>query len=228
MSAPRILVVEHESDSGAAMLGERAVQRGFVLDLATPGRGIPRSAAGYEMVLPMGAAPSVNDDHIQPWFQDEVALLQDADWRGIPVFGVCFGAQALAVALGGSVARASQPDIGWYEVQSTKPHLISSGPWFEWHVDAITPPFEAEILATTETCVQAYVVGKHLAVQFHPEVTDNEIGQWVAAEQGTLSRLGIDGAVMLSETLDRLCNARERAYKLFDDFLRHAGLAGGC
>ena len=228
MSAPRILVIEHESDSGAAMLGERAVQRGFVLDLATPGRGIPRSAAGYEMVLSLGAAPSVTDYHIQPWFHDEVALLQDFDRRGIPVFGVCFGAQALAVALGGSVARAPQPEIGWYDVQSTRPHLISCGPWFQWHVDAITPPAGAEILATTETCVQAYVIGKHLAVQFHPEVTENEIGQWAAAEPGTLSRLGIDVAAMLSETRDRLCGARERAYKLFDDFLRHAGLTGGC
>ena len=228
MSAPRILVIEHESDSGAAMLGERAVQRGFVLDLATPGRGIPRSAAGYEMVLSRGAAPSVNDYHIQPWFHDEVALLQDFDRRGIPVFGVCFGAQALAVALGGSVARAPQPEIGWYDVQSTRPLLISCGPWFQWHVDAITPPAGAEILATTETCVQAYVIGTHLAVQFHPEVTENEIGQRAAAEPGTLSRLGIDVAAMLSETRDRLCGARERAYKLFDDFLRHAGLTGGC
>lgn len=224
MGSRRILVVEHEADSGAAMLGERAEQRGFVLDVVTPERGIPRSAEGYTMVLPMGAAPSVNDDHIQPWFENEVALLQDADRRGIPIFGVCFGAQALAVALGGSVARSPQAEIGWFEVQSTRPDLIPPGPWMEWHVDAITPPVGAEIIATTPTCVQAYVVDKHLAVQFHPEVTDNEIRQWAEGDSATLVRLGLNGVALVAETRDRVPDARKHAYQLFDDFLHHSGI----
>jgi GMP synthase-like glutamine amidotransferase len=224
MPVPRILVVEHEADSGAVMLGERAAQLGFELVVATPERGIPRSAEGYTALLVMGASPSVNDEHIQEWFQDEVDMLRDADRRSIPVFGVCFGAQALAVALGGSVTRATQAEIGWFDVCSSAPDLIPPGPWMEWHVDAITPPEGAEIVATTALCVQAYTLGKHLAVQFHPEVTECEISQWAESDTETLARLGLDAASLVAETRRQLPDARVRADRLFDAFLRHGGL----
>ncbi len=225
MNARRILVVEHESDSGAAMLAERAMQRGFHLNVVTPKTGIPRNAENHEMVLTMGSAASVNDADVQHWFQDEIALLCDADQRKIPILGVCFGAQALAVALGGSVTRSSKPEIGWFEVQTNEPDLIARGPWFEWHVDAITPPVNAQVLATTEVCVQAYTVRNHLAVQFHPEVTDREIGSWAAAESETLRGLGIDSLAMLHQTRTALPEARKRAYDLFDRFLDRVALS---
>jgi GMP synthase-like glutamine amidotransferase len=220
----RVLVVEHEADSGASMLAQRAVERGFAVDVVTPSTGIPRTADGYALILPMGASPSVNDDHIQPWFDDELALLRDADAHMVPVLGVCFGAQALAFALGGSVARASEPEIGWFTVETVEPGLIPPGPWFEWHVDAITPPAGAEILARTEVCVQAYRIGPHLAVQFHPEVTEVEVGDWVAGDPTILKTLAIDGSGLLDQTRELLPGARVRAHKLFDDFVERAGL----
>lgn len=206
------------------MLAERARQLGFVIDVATPATGIPRRVDGYVVVMAMGASPSVNDEVIGPWFDDELALLRDADERGVAVFGICFGAQALAVALGGTVSRSPHPEVGWYPVSSVAPDLIGPGPWFEWHFDAITPPPGAEILATTDVAVQAYTVRNHLAVQFHPEVTGNEIRQWVAADPDTLRRLHIDADALMAQTTALLPDARRRAYRLFDDFLVHAGV----
>ncbi len=219
-SAPRgtILIIEHESDSGASLLQQRAIQVGFGIEIATPEGGIPTSADGFVGVMPMGSYWSVNDEGAQSWFRNEVALLQDADARGIPVFGVCFGAQALAVALGGSVSRSSAPEIGWYTVDSVDEALIPQGPWFEWHVDCITPPADAEILAKSDIAVQAYTVRNHIAVQFHPEVTDVEIGQWSASEPAALAEMGHTRESILAQTISLKDESRSRAFALFDHF----------
>ena len=226
MSSPRslrLLVIEHESDSGPAMLAQRATALGFVLDIVTPETGIPVTSEGYVAVVSMGSASGVHDDH-EPdgWFAHEQSLLKDADAHGVPILGVCFGAQSLAHALGGSVARARRPEIGWFTVESTDGSLIEPGPWFEWHVDAIMPPSGATVLARTPECVQAYSVGPHLGVQFHPEVTEVEVGDWCRTDGGILVELGLWGDDLVAETRERGDDARRRAFELFDRFIARA------
>ena len=211
----RLLVIEHEPDAGAALLAERARQLGATIDVATPECGIPTDVNGFEALLVMGASPSVNDAEIAWWFEREVALLRDAAARSVPVLGVCFGAQALAVALGGSVSRATRAEIGWFEIDTTDEAVVESGPWMQWHVDAISPPPGATVLAKSDVCVQAYAIGPHLGVQFHPEVTESEVLAW--AEQGAAGA-GIDPAALLAQTRAVFPAARERAFRLFDRF----------
>ena len=223
---PRILVIEHEADSGPAMLAERAKALGFVLDVVTPESGIPRTSDGYVAVVSMGSAWGVHDDHAgDGWFADEQALLQDADAHGVPILGVCFGAQSLAHALGGAVTRAERPEIGWFTVDCTDEGLIEPGPWFQWHIDAISPPTGATVLARTEVCVQAYAIGPHLAVQFHPEVTEMEVSAWSADGAEILAGLGLRPDQLVAETRMRTGDARLRAYELFDRFLVRAAIA---
>lgn len=219
-----MLIVEHEADSGASLLGVAARRAGFTIDVATPTTGVPRSSAGYDIVMSLGSSASVNDGHIQHWFRDEVALLQDAHAREVPILGVCFGAQALAVALGGSVARAAKPEIGWFRVDTDRADLVENGPWFEWHVDAITPPPDATVVATTDAGVQAYVIGPHLGVQFHPEVTTTEVSAWAGAEGASLQQLGLRADKLVHETTTRADEAAARSNALFERFLQHAGL----
>ena len=215
----RVLVIEHESDSGIGLLGERAVATGAELEVVTPMGGIPVSAEGYDAVVTMGASPSVNDADIAPWFDRETALLRDADRRGIPVLGVCFGAQALAVALGGSVSRAVQPEVGWKMVDTEAPGVIAEGPWFQWHVDAITPPPQATVLATSDVSVQAYTVGPHLAVQFHPEVTAQQARDWSTGDPAGLAASGCTLQELVALTTDLEPDARRRAADLWDTFV---------
>ena len=73
--SPRLLVIEHESDSGPALLAERATGLGFALDIVTPESAIPVSSAGYAAVISMGSAWGVHDDHLPDgWFADEQSL----------------------------------------------------------------------------------------------------------------------------------------------------------
>jgi GMP synthase-like glutamine amidotransferase len=215
----RTLVVEHEPDSGIGLLGDRARERGDELVTARPSeQTFPSGVEGFDGLVVLGAAPSVNDSDIAWWFQRELALIRHADARAVPVLGVCFGAQALAVALGGTVARALRPEVGWRWVSSEDPTRYPEGPWFQWHVDAITPPASATVLATSEVCVQVFEVGPHVGVQFHPEVGLDQVRDWSAGDPSGLAASGRSCAGLLAETEQLLPAATERAAALWDAF----------
>lgn len=52
---------------------------------------------------------------------------------GVPILGTCFGSQALATALGGSVEPSPRPEIGWIHVETDVSDLVTPGPWLDWH-----------------------------------------------------------------------------------------------
>lgn len=221
-------MIEHEADSGAAMLGDRARWHGIELDVRIPTvKNLPATAEGYDAVLSLGASPGVNDPDVAWWLDAHLDLLRDADRRGVAVFGVCFGAQALSVALGGRVERAVAPEVGWYTVTSSDPNLIESGPWLQWHVDCVVvPPTGASVLAVSPVCVQAYTVGPHLAVQFHPEVTIAEVTSWSKGDPGGPPAAGTSAEEILARFAEESDGARARANRLMDRFLLRAGVIG--
>lgn len=217
MPPTRVLVVEHERDSGIGLLGVRAAERGDVLVVVRPTEEpLPASVDGFDGLVVLGASPSVNDPAIAPWFGPETALIRDADRRGVPVLGVCFGAQALAVALGGSVSRAERPEVGWMEIDSDDATAVPPGPWFQWHVDAITPPSGARVLARSGVCVQAYEVGPHLGVQFHPEATEEQARDWSAGDPVGLATTGLTADELIGESRRHRPAAAVRADALWD------------
>ena len=215
----RVLVVEHESDSGIGLLGEGAQAAGALLYTVTPLTGIPTSAEGYDAVVTLGSAESVTALGKTPWFLNEQALLKDADARHIPILGVCFGAQSLALALGGQVARASEQEVGWRMIDSVDPSVMAEGPWFQWHEDAIDPPPGSTVLATSDVCVEAYRMGVHLGVQFHPEVTAQQALDWSASDPAGLAASGCTLNELVALTNDLETDARRRAADLWDAFV---------
>src|SRR5690242_17305250 len=129
----RILILEHEPDAPAALLGEWARERGHEQTVAP----VPRltawpDPAGYDAIVSLGSETSVHA-HPRPWVEPELALLRRAHDQDIAVLGICFGGQALARALDASVSRAARPEIRWRLIDSAAPDLILPGPWFFWH-----------------------------------------------------------------------------------------------
>ena len=97
----------------------------------------------------MGSVQSVYDEAtIGSWIGDELELIRAAHDAGTPVLGICFGAQAAAAALGGSVELSPITEIGWYHLDG-EDVPIDRGPWLQWHHDRFHPPPGAEVLATT-------------------------------------------------------------------------------
>ena len=116
--------------SGARRAGGRPVG-----DVAFP------DPTHYDVIVPLGARWPVYDEALrQTWVGAEMQMLRDAADAGVPTLGVCFGGQLLAQAFGGSVARSTKPEIGWYDVASDDESVIPGGRWFQWHFDAFTLP----------------------------------------------------------------------------------------
>ena len=121
----------------------------------------------------------------------EIEWLRDADAAGVPILGICFGAQALATALGGCVHKLSTPEVGWVTVASNDDDRIPAGPWMAWHEDGFTLPPLAYELASNAFGVQAFCHCRHLAVQFHPEVTPEIVEGWARSDHEDLQRAGV-------------------------------------
>ena len=105
--------------------------------------------------------------------------MRDAADAGVPTLGVCFGGQLLAQAFGGSVARSATPEIGWYDVTSDDEILVPGGPWFQWHFDGWTLPPGATEIARTANSSQAFLLGRALGLQFHPELDHDLLARWL-------------------------------------------------
>jgi GMP synthase (glutamine-hydrolysing) len=114
----------------------------------------------------------------------------DADLftAGVPVFGICYGFQAMAQALGGEVARTGGSEFGRTPLTVSAPGRLLAGlpaaqqVWMS-HGDAvISPPEGFTVMASTPGApVAAFEdAARGLAgVQFHPEVLHTEHGQEV-------------------------------------------------
>jgi GMP synthase-like glutamine amidotransferase len=144
-----------------------------------------------------------------------------------PILGICFGGQLMARALGGSVAPAKEAEIGWFEIESADKSLISSGPWFEYHFDSWQNPKGATAIATTAKANQAFVMGRTLAVQFHPEIDPDVLDSWltVKRDEEYLKSIGVDIQTLRAQTKREQLASDKRAFDLVDSFLRRVATA---
>jgi GMP synthase-like glutamine amidotransferase len=222
----RVLVVRHHDIDEAGFIGAAFEARGAELAVhLVPDDGPLPPLDGVDHVVLLGAAWSVYDEAaVGHWIGAELEWLREADRAGVPVLGICFGAQALSAAHGGEVRAAARHEIGWTTVETLAPDLIEPGPWLEFHGDQCLPPAEARILARSEVCVQAFALRANLAVQFHPEVDGAQLKRWLdgGADATAAEQAGQDPAEFLSRTIAEEPAAAQRADRLVAAALRLA------
>ena len=219
----RVVVVRHHDEDSPGLIAEALQARGAELSTHLyPKDGPLPGLAGVDHVVVLGAIPSVNDG--LPWIAEELAWLRQADEAGVPILGICFGAQALCVVVGGRVEAAVRKEIGWFGLDTVAPELIPAGPWLEFHSDRCLPPATARVLATNDLCVQAFAIGLHLGVQFHPEVDGQQLKRWLdAGGDAEVVRYGLDPDEFVAQTIAEEPASRSRAATLVAAAL---GLAG--
>ena len=213
------LVLQAQSDAPPGRLARWAARRGIALDVhdVTADRPLP-CPGRHDLAVALGSDASLAG-RPSGWALRLVDWLRDAERIGMPVLGICFGAQALAVAHGGSVERLPAPEIGLVTVESADARLVPTGPWVTWHEDVVTLPPLAYELARNAVGPQAFSVGHALGVQFHPEADAAILAGWLDADGGRqLARSGVDGTTLTAraEALDHALG--QDADALFDRF----------
>src|SRR5580692_4602666 len=104
----RVIVVRHHAIDDAGMIAAAFAARGAELTMHQfPADGPLPPLDDVDHVIVLGAVWSVYDEQsIGHWIGDELDWIRAADSAGVPVLGICFGAQALTTALGGVVKAA--------------------------------------------------------------------------------------------------------------------------
>ena len=227
----KALFIQHDHVSPTGPVGERFRQRGFetseILVVSESNFSTPNvhfefpDFDDYDVLIPLGAPWGAWDDAcIGNWLTPELDWIRSAIEADKPVLGICFGGQLMARALGGSVAPSPRGEIGWTNIWSERHDIVSNGPWFQFHYDQWQVPPGATEIARNPVASQAFIYGRSLAVQFHPELNAAGLKGWL--DWGGDAKVEADGqkpAVMLAQTFAEEVAAKERTYRLVDAFI---------
>ena len=225
-----VLAVIHGDEARSGIFAPAAEARGHAIEEWSIGSGSPpsRPLDHYGAVIVFGGAMHADQDHLHPWLRDEKLLLEELLDRGVPLLGVCLGAQLIAKAAGGWVGPVDEPEVGWYPVELTPEGrtdpvlgaLPQSFEAFQWHYYTYGVPAGAVELARSPVCTQAFRLGDAVwGIQFHPEVTREQIEGWCEDEEEEIPG-GADA--LLEATRPRIARWNELGRSLCAGFLAAA------
>jgi GMP synthase (glutamine-hydrolysing) len=155
----------------------------------------------------MGGPMNVDDVERHPELGAERKWLAEALQRGMPLLGICLGAQLLARALGAEVRAGERPELGYAPVEvldAADPILGALAPSttvLHWHGDVFDLPAGATHLArSAQTECQAFRHGNAWGILFHPEADLALLEAWLAVPEMVTEAhqaLGDEGAAAL-------------------------------
>jgi GMP synthase (glutamine-hydrolysing) len=225
-SSPRVLAVRNAERSGLGRFlpwwGEMGLQ---VVEVA--GASVPTTPDGFDAVVLLGGGFLPDDDGRVPWLPAERELTRRAVAGGVPVLGICLGAQVLALVAGGVVrGDHGRPERGSCRVslrRDAETDALFAGLPGEFrviqnHRDQITElPPGAVRLAESEACpVQAFRVGEQAwGVQFHPEAGADRLDRW---DEAALADAGLDVRALRAEAQEAEPESARNARRLAANF----------
>ena len=208
------------------------LRRDEALEVDVQSGDIPPPPKGFAGIFITGSAAMVTER--LPWSEATAEWLRAAISAGKPTFGICYGHQLMAHALGGTVgdnplgremgtveARltpASADDLLFSDAPSAFPVQMT-------HLQTVlTPPAGAEILATTEqdACAALRFGETSWGVQFHPEFSARHMHGYVRARSDALMAEGSDPVELL-----RNVRATPTARGILRQFVRVASRDAG-
>jgi len=245
----KLLVFQHVPLEPLGTLNQQFKKAGFRIRYVNFDR-MPQARVDisrYHGLVVLGGPQAADQVNRYPHLAYEKDAIRDAARLGLPVLGICLGAQLIASAFGGRTLRRAAPEYGWVRVRPTSDgrsdNLIgcfSEQEWiYQWHADTFSLPQAAIHLAESDDCrYQAFRLNDHVyGFQFHLEADMGLIRRWLG-EPGHQDRLRDRGiALDYRETIDvsrrQLPRAAELGRAVFGEFInrfyrfrrRHAHLS---
>jgi GMP synthase-like glutamine amidotransferase len=223
-----VLLLQHQDDGGPGNLVTWLDEHGIPWELVDVPAGSLPLVTPRRAIVVLGSEEAAYDPALA-WLPAEKAFVVQTMALGTPVLGLCFGGQLIADVLGGQVTKADVAEIGWVDVAALPAQdgaagepadAAVPGTWFAWHHDQFQPPSGSTVLAATSNCLHAFRHGPHLALQFHPEVTHEQVEVWLdkmlRQDPGTMSTE--DARRLLDEVERRGTAARDAAFRLYASF----------
>ena len=190
LSAKPALIFQHGSAGPPARVASGWTSAGGVRDPPLGGKDAPVAPGGFSRSWSRSGSQHSAAADEPAWVPEEISALRAAVDAGVPVLGLCFGGQALSLALGGGVDRLAKPEIGWFAVEAVD-DAVPAGPWLMMHTEQLRVPPGGVELARSPAGPAAFSHGPHLGVQFHPEVDVERVAVWAEKDPG-LAVVGSD------------------------------------
>lgn len=183
-----VLVLQHIACEPPGVFEDVLIERGATITRVELDEDEPiPSLSDHDALVVMGGPMAAYQDDRYPWIRGELATIAEAVDAGMPVLGVCLGAQLLARAAGGKAhLGAHGPEVGVLPVELAA--AVADDPLFagvpspilalQWHGDTFELPPEAVLLAESDVYPQVFRVGAAYGLQFHVEVTSAMAEEW--------------------------------------------------
>ena len=202
-------------------------EAGVELDERFLRAGDPLPAAGeHDGILVLGGEQTAPD----PALAGQAALLREATAKGVPLLGVCLGAQLLALAHGGEVAKLPRRHLDWpallpLPAADGDPVLGALPPGaagVHWNEDGFALPEGAvELLRSPRESGEGFRIGERSwGVQFHPELDDAALEHWYAEWHSALDEAGVTEEQARAADAEHLPRQRALSEAIFGGFAR--------
>lgn len=192
----------------------------------------------YQGLIVLGGWMGVYEADQYPHLKLEYQLIEQALKRGIPVLGICLGAQIVAHVLGAGVRKHSQREAGWTEVALTDAgradpllsHFKPGQKIFQMHGDTFDMPVAAAHLATSRACAnQAFRFADNVyGLQFHLEVDEGMVQHLMHNPERRAALEASEGAEAVArieaESPRYLPKSNALSRQVFSSFVRLMGL----